>query len=140
MKRVRAKVGDIILVPFDETSYVVGKVYFVSKWFTNVILVGFSKLVINEVKMPEILPEFFHKQIYTSKACINTPNWHRVGNVPLNSNEEGLSLRQCAGEVWVEDTLLRVASSEDEKNLPELLVHGQLAVEIVVKSWIESED
>lgn len=120
--------GDIVLIPISE-GFRPAKVLYVSQRYKDTILLGVYATCVATRQLPDELADTFALRLYTSKAAVRKQRWHRVGHEALRETQTGLDLRIVAGELWQGDQHLGVASPEQRKNLPEMLVMGAALVE-----------
>ena len=128
MKKKDVVEGDVILIPAGE-QFVPAKVLYRSKYFRGVILIGLYNLLVEPQEQVEELPEKISVLLYTGRDPITAGRWPCINNFGLRASEEGHTKRIVGGEVWVEDRCEGVASDEDIKQLPKMLVKGATLVE-----------
>ncbi len=128
MKGQCVALGDVFLVPVDG-GFVPGKVLFVSKVFSGVILVALYKVRVSSASEFRGLPDRFSVLLYTGKDPISRGRWPWIKSCDLLDSERGLSRRIVAGDVWVEDDCVGVASEEDAACAPRMLVLGAKLLE-----------
>jgi hypothetical protein len=140
VRQIKVTEGDVILIPVPKAGYGVAKVLFASRRARNVILLGIYKLNVEEVKMPEKLPQAFEPPlVYTGSQGIGEGClWPRVGNVGITDAERAMSLRIVGQHVYLGDECLRAATLEDEETLPDMGVAGRLFVEEQVARVVAS--
>ncbi|MGC5704037.1 hypothetical protein J4P02_27930 [Pseudomonas sp. NFXW11] len=120
--------GDIVLIPISE-GFRPAKVLYVSQRYKDTILLGLYASSVTTRQLPDALADTFALRLYTSKAPVHKQRWHWVGHETLRESQTGLDLRIVAGELWQGDQHLGMASPEQRKHLPEMLVMGAALVE-----------
>lgn len=67
----------------------------------------------------------FHRlqRVLTGQDCAPWMGWTLLASTPVTLEDERMSKRIVAGEVWIGDTPLGPIDSPDER-LPKMLVHG----------------
>jgi len=132
----KPRVGDIVLIPTGK-EYVPAQILYLSRVFRHTALIGVYNVTLQEVEMPQELPDSFGLQhIYTSVAAIKKGTWPTVGYKRLEENQKGLSECIVGGQVWLEDKVLRHATPEDYQRLPQMMSAGFKAVEIEIRSML----
>ncbi|WP_409285181.1 hypothetical protein [Pseudomonas protegens] len=128
MSSQKTTVGDIVLIPITQ-GFRPAKVLYVSQRYKDTILLGLYATCVSAQQLPEPLADTFALLLYTSKAPVQKQRWPRVGHEALRESQTRLDLRVVAGELWQGDEHLGVASAEQRKTLPEMLVMGAGLVE-----------
>ncbi|WP_146249910.1 MULTISPECIES: hypothetical protein [unclassified Pseudomonas] len=128
MSSQKTTVGDIVLIPITE-GFRPAKVLYVSQRYKDTILLGLYATCVSAQQLPEPLADTFALLLYTSRAPVQKQRWPRVGHEALRESQTRLDLRVVAGELWQGDEHLGVASAEQRKILPEMLVMGAGLVE-----------
>ena len=115
------------------------KVIYASRHFRNVIGIG----VAPELRHASILAlddshHFDKALLYSAQACAQS-EWLFLRSEPLSPEETGYSLRLVAGNVYLEDTLLRKESPEDRRHLRNMAVAGCGAVINILRDLFSAE-
>lgn len=139
-RKPKVEGGSIVLFPLYDGRYVVTKVLFASQRVKYLMLIGVTKTLTSEPSLPREVDWQFARLIYTSSNSVQLGLWPLVGQAPLSGEEQSMSLRIVAGEVWVGDEKLRKATSEDRKKLPEETVYLDLAAEIEMRAIVDPDN
>ena len=128
MTRVRA--GQLVAIPISDRGFALAQVLWLSRRFRNVALIGvFPGLRASASALPE--PDRpFASLLYTGSQPISRGIWPVVGLLPLQAGDGPLSLRRVAAHVYLADEAVRVATPEDESQLPEMDVLGAAAASL----------
>lgn len=106
------QVGDIVEVEFDDGSRIQGHVLLISKHFKDVIGAVFP-----------VDGGTFDVQ-YTNVKAAKHYGWKIVGHRELTKDDIDKTKRIVAGDVFVGDQVMRVATDQDWNSLPRMLVKG----------------
>lgn len=122
-KPAKAKAGDIlrILLPSGMNGF--GKVLYTSRHFRNVLLLGLARGAFHSGEVPQSL-DFSAALFYASVLCPSHIGWDVADRATLTTAEAACSLRIVAGDVWLGDTSVRVATDSDRSSLPQMTVLG----------------
>ena len=135
----RARPGDIYAVPLGGSSSGVLNVTWTARQYENAI----SSRVVPELRHASILAlddshHFDKALLYSAQACAQS-EWLFLRSEPLSPEETGYSLRLVAGNVYLEDTLLRKESPEDRRHLRNMAVAGCGAVINILRDLFSAE-
>jgi hypothetical protein len=130
MTRVRA--GQLVAIPISNHGFALAHVLWLSHRFRNVALIGvFPGLRASASALPESDRPFV-SLLYTGSQPISRGIWPVVGLLPLHTGDGHLSLRRVAAQVYLADEAVRLATPEDESQLPEMDVLGAAAASLKI--------
>jgi Immunity protein 26 len=141
MIRKRIKAGDIILVPIEDAKCAFAKIIYFSKRYKNVILLNIYCLTVETSEQCEA-SHILQKQagkgllIYTTTHKIKTGEWKVISYEAISDEEKQMSKRIVAGNVWIEDESIGVATEDDYKTLLDMTVAGTKVVEEKIKKYL----
>ena len=123
--------GEIALIPLEDGGFIPAKVFYLSAYFKDVILLALFPHKMTAKGMPEFLPHEPSVLLYTSQLPITEGRWKSVGVQGLRKNEIDKAKRIVASAVWINDEELRQATDEDLASLPKMSVCGT--------DWVEED-
>lgn len=118
--------GDVLSIPVGD-AWAIGKVVFVSEVFKDIMLVA--------LWYPFEEPEKFaldgnpRRLVYTSRKGFAKRGWEIVGKSSITNEEEEYSIRVVDQDVWLGDSVVRQATSDDLKRIRTMIVSGFIRIE-----------
>jgi hypothetical protein len=111
-KKTRVRAGDILLIPVTRDAFAIAKVYFVSKVFKRMMILGINiDKTVDATWKPGTLPTSFPTIAYALTTAIDKPEdsmfrtggpWKLVGHDPTPIPKE-VTHRQVAGRIYEYD-------------------------------------
>jgi hypothetical protein len=126
----RPKPGDIFAIPGGDVV-AIAKVIYASKFFRNVILLRVLKtpfLRSEGVDTSAFLRDADCVLLYTATRAAEPGEWQYIESQPVSDRERLMTERRVGTQVWIEDEMVRQATSEDYEKLCKMSVCGYIRV------------
>ena len=119
MKVVTGNIYEVIAT--ESKAYV--KIISVYKEYKNVICVKMLKaLYTHEKNLEEFNFDDDYLLLYTTKPTRKSDNWQLIVNQDVLEEEQKLDLKIIGDQIYQEERPLRVATMNDRKNIPKMMV------------------
>lgn len=123
MPRQKLNIGDIFLISdilpnyelLNPNSIRMGKIIYISKSFKKII--GFRVSLDSFEQTPEDITniEFSDNVLYTSNQLLRDGDWKIIGNQPVSTKEDDLTLRLVSNRLYRLDDELEIIPVKDLK-------------------------
>jgi hypothetical protein len=105
--------GNIVKIPLSNHEFALGKVIHISHVFKYCVIIGIYGFKYTNQNISE-LPQEYIEIISTSIEAFNKKwKWEIIGNAPISLEDKEKTKRIIAGDIWIEDSLLRKAEEID---------------------------
>lgn len=115
--------GELFFVPGD-INFGLAKVIYCSEYFKDVILIKLYDRSYTSIDDEALTGSDEFKLFYTGKDSIKKGKWHRLGTENVSPDEELLSKRIVASDIWIKDDHIGPASETELSKLPKMRTYG----------------